>query len=421
MNSSGTTANGATSSDEPSYVPVYALEAALYTIPSTSTNLLYISKVDTSGLLATPAPSRVVTSSFLEYHLTYLPPGIDHLRIHVFASSHDMYLFPGSIDNKAKRVLNDAQLSKWWRSVLGAAALKVHKLKAERRKIRLHWLLPGQNYEETLASLPKPDVLDGDFLKWEYGHPYSTLPPPLPVPDPTRISISDLIPAFQDDPKSRYLSSLASSPIPHAGDAGDYDDVMERLHKLSEAGSALLVLRTEDVEEQRKSEMSRLQYQNDPETGEKVDITPDWYWETIVTRSECASGKIVGFFVLSVEAEASSVETTTLPTSAQAGTSKKAAPAALPCSVSHASYIRLWQAVHNVNYASLDAAQLAHRKWSTELHAFIARTGTVSDEEYARHVESTAIHVDRPVQNLKRPEPPKVTNLLVRKKKKVAA
>ena len=369
--------------------------------------LLYVSKIDTTGLLPTSAPSRVLTTSLLQYYLLHHPHAAELFRVHVFARSQDQYLFPGSIDNKAKRVLDDTGLCIWWRSVLGEAASRLHSSTPPSGNLKLFYLLGGCTYQESLPLLGKATLPDNaSALQWVYGHPYRSIPSPLPG-KVDQLTLNDLIPAFQDDPKSRYLTSLTSSPVPAAGDQGDYDDVMEQLHKRSDTSNAIAAMRMQDMEQQRNRERSRL-------VGRNVDE----YWECMGGRQECCAGHVAGFFVLASEKTGVQKNTGATPP-------MHTTPEAAPASFSHSNYVRLWSAIHNVNYASITKTAEAYVRWSADMRHAASRSG-ISDEGYLTEVIGRG-HVDNPVvlkdpSLLKRTEPPKsITTLQVKKKKQKLA
>ena len=387
-------------------VPVYGIETAIYTIPNTSTALLYVSKVDTTGLLTTSAPSRILTTALLKYYLLYPPHAVHSFRIHVFARAQDQYLFPGSIENKSKRVLDDKGLCKWWKTVLSEATYTLNTSERQHRDLQLFYLLGGYSYLESLPLLPAaypPDSKCGP--EWVYGHPYATIAGPLPA-SKEAVTLNDLIPAFPDDPKSRYLTSLTSSPIPAAGDEGDYDDVIERLRKFSDSNSAILAMRTNDIEKQRIQERARI-------IGNNIDE----YWECMGARQECCSGHVAGFFVVSSEMsrENDVVAVGSSPT--------HNAPQPAPASLSHSNYVRLWSSVHNVDYASFNKSTDAYEHWISDLQQAVVR-GVASEQDWNDEAAGSVTVSNTAILNepnlLKRVLPLKpVTSLQVKKKTKI--
>lgn len=409
-------------SKEGRLVPVFGLETAIYTIPSTSTSLLYVSKADTTGLLSIPAPSRVLVDAYLQYYFQNPPHDSNSLRIHVFARAQDQYLFPGSIDNKGKRVLPDNVLCRWWREVLGSSAIEARKNPVlAPLQINLYYLLGGFDFGESLAVLSKaPESSEAQELRWQYGHPYSKTASPLPVPDSSKVTINDLIPSFQDDPKARQMTEWASSPMPYAGQDGDYDEIAEEIRKLADSSPVLHDLRSKEIQEQKDQERRRLIKDSER------DI--DGFWEVMGNRGECASGHVAGFFVVvsdrSVPSDTSirAAQEIASITAATDNASNKSVVAATPGSLPHSAYIRLWSQIHNNNYSSLEKASEGYAKWSSDLKHACIRTGA-TDQDVENSV-SGSVEVDNSIapsaESLKRSEPPKQVNTLqVKKKKKV--
>lgn len=412
-----------TEANGPPYVPVLGIEISIYSVPATSTCLLYVSKIDTTGLLKDPAPSKIVTRALLEHYMQQHPRSMQSLRIHVFARSQDQYLFPGSIENKTKRVLDDKNLCKWWRNTLGDAALAAHKNRTGSNDIKLFYLLGGYSFLESLPLVSSPPSVQEGQPSWQYGHPYTTIPPPLPTTPGSQVTINDLIPAFQDDPKSRYLTSLTSSPLPPAGDKGDYDDVMESLtsKKLVEGNTAVLQLKISEIEKQRDIERKRL-----------LTRDVDEFWECMGGRQECCAGHVAGFFVVASDVvkptpdvqDSATSQTHTSETAREGppSSSDQASLHAPEHALSYATYVRLWSAIHNLNYASLSAASEGYAKWKKDIHAAATRE-SIPQDVFTNHTASR-VSVDNPTQleseaEKKRKEAPKpTTNLLVRKKKK---
>lgn len=390
-----------------SYTPTLGIELAIYSIPATSTCLIYVSKVDTTGSLTRSAPTKLTVTAILRYYMTHIPHHMRNLRIHVFARAQDQYLFPGSIDNKRKRVLDDKALCKWWRGVLGDAAIAQADAKdAEVRPLKLFYLLAGYDEAESHALVPADTVVPAaGNPKWVYGHPYTTIPSPLPgssVP-PT---LNDLIPAFQDDPKSRYLTSLTSSPVSASGEEGDYDETMEQLRRVEEASSALHKLRSAELVLQKHHERTRL-----------ISRDVDEFWICMGGRQECCSGHVAGFFVLATDSAQQQLSEN-FAASVTADLHQNHHMGSLPYSI----YVKIWSSIHNVNYASQSVATAAYLRWKAEIRSAADRCGITQDERESEI--SGSIVTDNPeVPNSgsKRSEPPVVINSLQPKKKKKVA
>lgn len=279
------TSTGGNASTVPVPVPVVAIEAALYTAPATGTALLYISKVDTTGLLSaapspSPSPTRPLVAAFLSYFLSHPPHHCPRVRIHVFARAQSQYLFPGSADNKAKKLLDDKALLRWWKRTLERAVATT----SSSTTFKLFYLIPGLAYLESLPYVPATGTLD-----WTYSHPYATLSSPLhPATDPpSSHPLVDHIPAFPDDPKSRFLHSLTSSSVSPSGTEGDYDDVFLSLASNSFTTGQTPAQKVAETERAIERERRRL--------VEGVPGGVDEWWERMAFRQECCAGQLVGF------------------------------------------------------------------------------------------------------------------------------
>ncbi|GAA5990283.1 hypothetical protein JCM5350_002078 [Sporobolomyces pararoseus] len=360
------------------YVPLCAIEASIYTIPSTRTSILYISKIDTTGLQQqpssssslSPSPNKTFISCFISYHFNYLPHSTIRLRLHIFAKSQPQYLFPGSIENSppvGKKVLDDKQLLKWWKSTLTSSI----PASTGTRVIKKFYSIAGLNYLESLPYLPSTSTSSGD---WIYGHPYSTLSSPLHNPStsssskPSDHPITDQIPSFPDDPKSRFLHSLTSSALSPSGTEGDYDDVHYNLSHLIFSSGNNPQQRREEIETERERERTRL-IKSVEEGG-----VEEW-WERLQFRQECCSGVLVGFFVISSEEEEIDIPTEGRGDGAtNAGTSSNnSAPKGYPSSLPHGVFTKLWTQIHNLDYSlkSLNTLIPAVSKWFSDVERLV--------------------------------------------------
>jgi regulator of Ty1 transposition protein 109 len=116
-----------------SRILVAALEATLYLFPGTSSSILYIGKIDTTGFsTSVPSPARTLARATIDF---YARPDTrpaecgQRVWVHLFARAQSQYLFPDSAEWKAKRVLGDAGLVRWWWSLLGDVARDVSSIK----------------------------------------------------------------------------------------------------------------------------------------------------------------------------------------------------------------------------------------------------------------------------------------------------
>ncbi|KAJ5223423.1 histone H3-K56 acetyltransferase [Penicillium chermesinum] len=99
-------------------VIVFGMEVLVYNSAHLTT--IFVSKADSTGFLhLLKLPKRVsilrfISHTFLSYLVrTHQRPGV-RLVVSLFARAQDQYLFPGSIENSEKHVLDDRGLIKWW-------------------------------------------------------------------------------------------------------------------------------------------------------------------------------------------------------------------------------------------------------------------------------------------------------------------
>ncbi|KAK4051544.1 hypothetical protein OIV83_002684 [Microbotryomycetes sp. JL201] len=382
-------------------IPVVGLEANIYTIPSTSSSMIYVSKVDTTGLASPPfSPARTLVSSFLTYFLQYPPHLTTRLRIHVFAKSQPQYLFPGSVDNPGKKRLDDKGLTRWWKNCITAAAeaaMVTTSAASDRASMsrstleyapKMFYLIPGLSYVDSLPYVPVPPPgaqapqarqEDGQLPQskpvWIYAHSYSHLPSLLHSPSHSldQTPITDLIPAFPDDPKSRFIQSTTSSTLSAAGLDGDFDDVFLRLKSATittGANGTAQARGLDEIEREREKEAKRFR---------ECEGGIEGWWEMMAFRQECCSGALVAFFVVArgdeqvVEFEnaqkdgkqskdASSLDPARIVFSHQAPTKERMA-------IHHPAFVRLWSQFHNVDYSLKNLAKAANmaQKWAEDV------------------------------------------------------
>ncbi|KAH9812591.1 histone acetylation protein-domain-containing protein [Melampsora americana] len=367
-------------------VPIFAIEASLYLISTTSIGLLYISKLDSTGLTPFSIPAKVLTQSFISYFFLYSHHhhhrSIKNLRVHVFARAarEGQYLFPGSASNvlggqgdgaptsndklknegsvcpKGKRILDDQQLIKWWKIVLS-------KPSSPTGITHRFYILPGFDQDESLAILPTSDQ------DWTYGHPYHTIGSPLKPSSSSSSSsstesnllLSDLIPALWDDPKARFLQSLSRSVANPAGEIGDWDDAIQ------ERSSSNL-----EIDRVRERRCLNL-------------ISVDEFWERMGGRQECCDGRVSAFFVISGSTqiddddrnsneELSSVDST-LSTKNQSDSQSSSSNGHISSSVTRNLWVMLWSKFHNCDYSRLESASTGYTAWIEAIQACIPAHG----------------------------------------------
>ncbi|KAF1346095.1 histone acetylation protein-domain-containing protein [Delphinella strobiligena] len=240
------------------HVIVYAIEVLIYTTKTLTT--LFVSKADSTGYLSlqssppsnTPSPIRTITSTFVSWLVEHRQrPGVSCV-VSLFARAQDQYLFPGSVENKGKHVLDDRQLVRWWCKTLDPVLRKESDSSAQ-----AYLIVPGFDKYETSAFFPPSSKSDPPAApKWHYGHPLRDI-----APDPTAPPRC-LVPHFPDDPKARYLDEL-DDEIPNL-------QTSQTLFSPSKRGRGVW-------------------------TSIK---TLDQFWETMTFRQECSSGRLVGFLWL---------------------------------------------------------------------------------------------------------------------------
>ncbi|KAG7147692.1 Histone acetyltransferase like protein [Verticillium longisporum] len=233
----------------PPTVLAFAIEIFIFTTAYTST--FFVSKADSTGYLAllglpkgTPSPIKEVCGAFMSYLVEQRQRKDKQCIVSLFARAQDQYLFPGSIKNKTKHVLDDRGLVKWWCRVLNP--LLASPPAGDWAGTKAYLVIPGLDVYETKAFLPRTEYA---ATHWELGHPlerishytreYDWVPPRC------------LIPKYPDDPKSRYRDELD--------------------------------------EESAKSKQLQT-------TGMWKSIRSlDQFWEMLAYRQECSSGRLTGF------------------------------------------------------------------------------------------------------------------------------
>lgn len=301
---------------------MYALEAYVYTVPAAGAGLLYISKLDSTGYGPTVLPGRThlpdayrhapsITTALTAATIAYfasrahwrMSPHIRHVSVHVLARAQAAYLFPSSPDNKAKRVLSDAALIRWWQACLSESIAQVREAHPA-DAVSAYYVIPGY---ARLDSHPLVPLLAagaehapgsrGSKLseaQWVYGHPYSALGsgkapdalPSLPLhPAPSeertvhgnnalhRRTLSTMIPIFPDDPKGRFINEMCAT----AHEPG-------KLPAPGEDGARLSLEHREAMAERQTLDRT----------------SADAFWERMGFRQECSSGNAVGVFVVGV-------------------------------------------------------------------------------------------------------------------------
>lgn len=302
-------------------VAVYAIELILYTTNHIST--LFVSKADSTGYASLLGHERgagsiirTITTVFISWLIQHRQCAGKRLVLSLFARAQDQYLFPGSVENGAKHVLDDRQLVKWWCKTLDPI-VRAHPLDptatvtstststpapnlssstpdlstdsaATQLHTKAHLLVPGHDPHETSFFLPSTSRLDPS------GHEYwSAATHPLLRISPYRNAPPRcLIPHFPDDPKARFLAEL-DEEIPDAllqqhNNNNSSSQGQGQSARGSRVGKAGI-----------KSSMNISATLTSPEkrgTGEWKSVkTLSQFWEMMAFRQECCAGRLVGF------------------------------------------------------------------------------------------------------------------------------
>ncbi|KAK1143849.1 hypothetical protein N8T08_005962 [Aspergillus melleus] len=245
---------------------VFGIEVLVYSTAHLTT--IFVSKADSTGHLhlLQNAPKisllRRVSNTFLSFLVqTRQRPGV-RLVVSLFARAQNQYLFPGSIENAEKHVLDDRGLIKWWCRVVDPIlreyepesrshekGLLDRTMESSRSSATAFLIVPSCDRFETRSFFPpsaKTD--DADRPRWLNSYPLRQLC------DNPQAPPRCLIPRFPDDPKTRFLVDL--------------DDELPG-NKEREA------------------------------TGQWRSVRSlEQFWEMMSFRQECSAGRLVGFLWL---------------------------------------------------------------------------------------------------------------------------
>lgn len=256
---------------------VFGIEVLIYSTEYLTT--LFVSKADSTGYLhllklpsGTPSPLKIISSSFIGWFIDERRRSDRRLVLSLFARAQNQYLFPGSIDNSHKHVLDDRGLIKWWCKVvdrlLGSSKSDDEVLVSDgsteqgaNDKVKSQGFLrvPGCDAHETRTFFTKEErERRAEKRRWHTSDPLKDLGRPPSLPERC------LIPRFPDDPKARFVEQLD-------------DELPEEDFQLSQS--------------------------QDPESPSKRDNTGRWrsvrsleqFWDMMSFRQECSSGRLVGF------------------------------------------------------------------------------------------------------------------------------
>lgn len=253
-------------------IAVFAIEVLIYTTDRLTT--LFVSKADSTGylhLLHVPRKTsllRLISTTFLSYLVqTHQRPGV-RLVLSLFARAQNQYLFPGSVDNAGKHVLDDRELIKWWcravDPILREYALESRDSESKglvdeavetgKSSATAYLLVPGCDKYETRTFFPDTAKADDrNHPRWRNAYPLHQICRHPGAPPRC------LVPRFPDDPKARFLIDL--------------DDELPEVSKAD--GSS-----TQGSGQWRSVK------------------TLDQFWEMMSFRQECSAGRLVGFLWL---------------------------------------------------------------------------------------------------------------------------
>lgn len=235
------------------------LEIYIYTTSFSTT--IFVAKADSTGCLglqSTPrgfSPIQAITVAFLSFLVRHRRRPSKQLVINLFARAQSQYIFPGSVNNDKKHILDDRGLIRWWCKVLnpllGDVILNSSTMNWDRR--RGYLVIPGLDDYETRAFIPRTEDA---AQKWSLGHPLElTSPYTKDATNYDNVSPRCLIPTYPDDPKARFIEELEESTS-------------------------------------EKVKLSR---------GWKTLKTLDQFWDMMAFRQECSSGRMTGFVWLVFE------------------------------------------------------------------------------------------------------------------------
>ncbi|KAI1191949.1 hypothetical protein F5B17DRAFT_380194 [Nemania serpens] len=249
--------------DPTSTKDVLALGLEIYIYTTSFSTTIFVAKADSTGYLglqSTPkgfSSIRAITSAFLGFLVLHRRRPERLLVINLFARAQSQYIFPGSVNNDKKHILDDRGLVRWWCRVLNSLLeYAPPEIEAPYLEYRHGYLvIPGLDDYETRAFIPRTKY---SALTWSLGHPLELISPYTKDAlnfDYDNISPRCLIPTYPDDPKARFVEEL----------------------------------------EESTSEKVKLS------SGWKTPKTLDQFWEMMAFRQECSSGRMTGFIWLTFE------------------------------------------------------------------------------------------------------------------------
>ncbi|KAJ6097596.1 hypothetical protein N7499_001970 [Penicillium canescens] len=230
---------------------IFGIEVMVYNTAHLTT--IFVSKADSTGLLyllklpRKVSVLRLVSNTFLSYLAqTRQRPGV-RLVVSLFARAQNQYLFPGSIENAGKHVLDDRGLIKWWCRAVDPI-LREHEPESALQETKTM----DQAVEAAKASatayliVPSCDRFETRNFFPAYLYHDPSAPPRC------------LVPRFPDDPKTRFLIDLDG-----------------------------------ELPEQEEGQPAP------PNDGRWRSVRSlEQFWEMMSFRQECSAGRLVGFLWL---------------------------------------------------------------------------------------------------------------------------
>ncbi|KAJ6165584.1 hypothetical protein N7485_008828 [Penicillium canescens] len=249
---------------------IFGIEVMVYNTAHLTT--IFVSKADSTGLLyllklpRKVSVLRLVSNTFLSYLAqTRQRPGV-RLVVSLFARAQNQYLFPGSIENAGKHVLDDRGLIKWWcravdpilrehepESALQETKTMDQAVEAAKASATAYLIVPSCDRFETRNFFPPTSKSDAqDRPRWLNSYPLKQL-----YHDPSAPPRC-LVPRFPDDPKTRFLIDLDG-----------------------------------ELPEQEEGQPAP------PNDGRWRSVRSlEQFWEMMSFRQECSAGRLVGFLWL---------------------------------------------------------------------------------------------------------------------------
>lgn len=252
-------------------VAVFAIELILFTTARLTT--VFISKADSTGFASLirhpkglPSVLQSTASTFISWLLRNRHRADRRLVLSLFARAQGQYLFPGSVENPGKHVLDDRGLVKWWCKVLDPI-VRSYPLEGTNDtgsssdstiQAKAYLIVPGQDKHETTAFFPPQARADKpDQKRWVNAHPLRQ------IADDPFAPPRCLVPHFPDDPKSRFLDELDE--------------------EITDVPSS-------------QSQTNHLVSPSKRGVGQWKSVrTLEQFWDMMAFRQECSSGRLVGF------------------------------------------------------------------------------------------------------------------------------